>query len=195
MQNFRWVIKYFFFLGIGSLIFFSCSQEGTPKPWGFHRIIFPEHKYITYNNPHCPYTFEVPVYGQVLNAGNDSCYLDIDFPQFGARWHITTRDYQKERTDIFKAYEDYRELVYKHSKKATEINERVIERENGAGVFFELYGEVPTSAQFFFGDTTRYAMITTFYFKTAMKNDSLKPVIEFMKKDLWHLLETLRWKK
>ncbi len=194
MRNFLSVIKYFIFLLVGATLV-SCSDQGTPKPWGFHRIILPEHKYVRYDNPNCPYTFEIPVYGQVLNAKNDSCYLDIDFPQFGARWHITTRDYYKENTDIFKAYEDYRELVYKHSKKATEINETIIEKDNGAGVFFELYGEVPTSAQFFFGDTTRYAMITTFYFKTAMKNDSLKPIIDFMKQDLKHLIETIQWKK
>lgn len=177
------------------LIFlYSCSNDTTPRPWGYHRLILPEHKYKLYDNPNCPYKFEIPVYGQVLNEDNDSCFLDIDFPQFGARWHITTRDYAREKTNVLDAYEDYRELVYKHSKKATEIREHILERKNGIGTFFELYGEVPTSAQFFFSDSTRFAMITSLYFKTATKNDSLKPVIDFMKKDLMHLIETIQWK-
>ena len=151
------------------IFLYSCSNDTTPRPWGYHRLILPEHKYKLYDNPNCPYKFEIPVYGQVLNEDNDSCFLDIDFPQFG-------------------------ELVYKHSKKATEIREHILERKNGIGTFFELYGEVPTSAQFFFSDSTRFAMITSMYFKTATKNDSLKPVIDFMKKDLMHLIETIQWK-
>ena len=188
MRNLILVLNFIFVL-------YSCDTETTPRPWGYPRMILPEHKYRLYDNPNCPYKFEIPVYGQVLNEDNDSCFFDIDFPQFGARWHITTRNYGKEKTDVLKAYEDYRDLVYKHSKKASEIRETILERKNGIGTFFELYGEVPTSAQFFFSDSTKYAIILTFYFKTATKNDSLKPIIDFMKKDLWHLIETIQWKK
>jgi hypothetical protein len=33
------------------------------------------------------------------------------------------------------------------------------------------------------------------YFNTALKSDSLAPVIEYLKKDVIHLLNTLEWKK
>ncbi len=184
MRRFIWVVS----------LFFACSSDPQPKPWGYHRILLPKHQYQRYDNPNCPFTFEIPIYGQVLNEDNDSCYLDIDFPQFAARWHITTRDFRREQTDFFASYEDYRELVYKHTKKATEIKEEILRYPNGVGVFFELYGEVPTSAQFFFSDTTRYAMILTFYFNTATKNDSLKPIIDFMKEDLKHLIKSIVWR-
>lgn len=173
----------------------ACQSERRPKPWGFPRIQLPEHQYRVYDNPNCPFVAEIPVYAVPINeANNDSCYLDLDFPRFDCRWHITIRDFRRENTDPFSAYEDYRRLVYQHTKKAIEIKEQYISFPNGIGTFFELYGEVPTSAQFFFSDSLRYAIITNFYFRIATKNDSLKPIIDYMKEDLWHFIKTVRWR-
>jgi hypothetical protein len=91
------------------------------------------------------------------------------------------------------AYEKYRGMIYRHSNKGR-IYETATQTEHGTGRFFEIYGEVPTSAQMLFSDSVRYSVETSFYFDTALQNDSLAPVIEFIKQDLRHLQGTIRWK-
>ena len=58
----------------------------------------------------------------------------------------------------------------------------------------ELEGEVPSQFQFHITDSTDHFLRGALYFKTATKNDSLAPAIEFLKSDIIHLLNTLEWK-
>jgi gliding motility-associated lipoprotein GldD len=62
-------------------------------------------------------------------------------------------------------------------------------------VVAELSGEVPTQFQFFVTDSTDHFLRGALYFNTAMKNDSLAPVIEYIKVDMIHLINTLEFKK
>jgi len=56
-----------------------------------------------------------------------------------------------------------------------------------------LSGEVPSQFQFHITDSTQHFLRGALYFRTATKNDSLAPVIEYVKKDIVHLLNTLTW--
>jgi hypothetical protein len=66
-------------------------QPTLPKR-GYYKIDFPERAYTSFQKEGFPYTFEYPVYAQVVK---DSTYFDrdlqnpywinIDFPQFSAR--------------------------------------------------------------------------------------------------------------
>lgn len=122
-----------------------------------------------------------------------SCAVDIYFPAFNAFWHITDRDFERDGATAVRSFEDYRAVVYKHSQKATHIQEQRHQWPAGTGTFFELWGAVPTSAQLYISDSLDNAVMASFYFKTAVKNDSLAPVIDFLKTDLLHLAETLRF--
>jgi gliding motility-associated lipoprotein GldD len=60
-------------------------------------------------------------------------------------------------------------------------------------MIFELEGEVPSQFQFYVTDSTKHFLRGALYFRTATKNDSLKPIIDFIKKDVIHLLNTVKW--
>ena len=90
-------------------------------------------------------------------------------------------------------FEEYRKLVFKHIQKVSQIKENPIEGPNGKGIMYELYGTVGVPAQILFSDSTHLVM-ASFYFDTAVRNDSLAPVIDFMKEDLRHLAESITWK-
>lgn len=172
----------------------GCVADPRPRPYAYPRMELPPHRYQTFSRPECPFTFEYPVYGQIEDQRIDSCFFNVSFPRFGCKWHITARQLAPGRKiNYHYTLEDFRELVYKHSQKGS-IYESEIATEHGRGQFYELYGEVPTSADFFFSDSTHHALTTSFYFNTATRNDSLKPVIDYMKQDLMHMIETLRWK-
>jgi gliding motility-associated lipoprotein GldD len=59
----------------------------------------------------------------------------------------------------------------------------------------ELSGEVPTQFQFYVTDSTHHFLRGALYFNTAVKNDSLAPIIEYIKSDMMHLINTLEFKQ
>lgn len=172
----------------------ACAPTPYPRPYGYHRIEFPARRYQRYERPGCSFSFEYPTYAVVQpSTRRDSCFVDIFFPQFNAYWHLTDRDFARDHADRIQSFEDYRKVVYKHSQKATNIRDTPYRWPAGNGVLFELWGAVPTSAQLYLSDSLNNALMASFYFKTAAKNDSLAPVIEFLKADLLHLAQTVRF--
>lgn len=61
------------------------------------------------------------------------------------------------------------------------------------GVVFNVEGPVASSYQFFVTDSTRNFLRGALYFNTQARPDSLAPVMEFMRKDLDRMVETLKW--
>ena len=175
----------------------ACGEayEPYPRPFGFHRIALPEARaYTVFANESCPFTFEYPAYGRISRDNADSCWADIALPRYDLKWHITYRDSRLSGKTRAAQYEDYRRLIYKHSKKATQIKETPIEVPAGQGVLFEIYGNVGTPAQVFLADSSgQDIFMMSFYLQTALKNDSLQPIIQYMKEEMGHMLETLRW--
>lgn len=84
-------------------------------------------------------------------------------------------------------------MVYKHLTKASEITEQPLTTSAGGGLWYELYGPVPAPVEVFLTDSSRYAVLASCYFRTALRNDSLAPVIGRMKADLAHAMHSLRW--
>ena len=58
---------------------------------------------------------------------------------------------------------------------------------------FELEGDVPSPFQFMVHDSTSHFLRGALYFQVATKNDSLAPVINYVKRDIHHLIETVDW--
>lgn len=178
------------------LLLSACSDDPVPRQKGYHRIELPSKTYKTYSKQNCPYTFEYPAFGEISYNDPDSCWMDIYYKPFHCNWHITYRKLKGSETLRSREFEEYRRLIYKHSVKATQIREAQIENEYIRGTLFEMYGNVPTSAQIFMTDKeNKHVLEVSFYFYTAVKNDSLAPVITYMKEDLMKMAESLRWKE
>jgi len=175
----------------------SCSEpEQTllPRPTGWPRIDLPEHGYQSMDAGPCPFTFEYPKMAAVESTKPDSCWMDLYMERFECRWHLTYRYIPASDKTIAQHNEEYRKLVFKHIQKVSQIKETPIESPAGEGIFYELYGTVGVPAQFLFTDSTHLVM-ASFYFDTAIRNDSLAPVIDFVKEDLKHMAESIRWKE
>jgi gliding motility-associated lipoprotein GldD len=61
-------------------------------------------------------------------------------------------------------------------------------------VIAELEGEVPSQFQVTVTDSSKNFLRAALYFNTKVANDSLQPAIDYMKKDMMHLINTLEWK-
>ncbi len=186
-------MKYWFVLILFLII--SCDENPTPKPYGYFRISFPAHTYKLFEPTECPFKFEIPGLAQPLHDTNDvsePCWWYIALPQFNANVYLT---YKKMQGDLTAYTEDSRTLVYKHTQKANGINEQLIQNNFGAsGMLYEIGGEAASNIQFFMTDSTQHFLRGALYFNVVPNSDSLAPVVNYIKKDIEHLLGTLQWK-
>ncbi|MCC2546154.1 gliding motility lipoprotein GldD [Hymenobacter sp. BT175] len=190
-----------FLAGLLSTLLFAtgCSStpDYTPKPKGYNRIDLPPHEYQQLEAGH-PYTFEYSRHARILP---DSSYLaqphwiNVYYPKLHANVQLTYTSVTQNRKLFNKMMEDARKLTGKHQIKATGIEESLLTTPNGMRVsVFELSGEVPSQFQFFTTDSTRHFFRGALYFPVATANDSLAPVIDYMKRDIVQLINTLKYK-
>jgi gliding motility-associated lipoprotein GldD len=180
-------------------ILIACNSDYTPKPRGYFRIDFPEHAYQLFNSPQFPYSFEYPVYGNILrdtaffgDKPENPYWINIDFPRFHARIYIS---YKKVEGNYDKLREDAYKMTYKHTYKASSIEDSLISTPLGIhGIFFNVGGNAATAKQFFVSDSTKHFLRGALYFDTTPNSDSLSIVNSFLQEDMYHLINTLRWK-
>lgn len=180
----------------GMLLLSACGDTPTPKPAGYFRIDLPEREYRLLDSIF-PYSFEYPVYARIskdIHAPAESNWINIDFPRFKGRVHLS---YKPVRNNLNTFTEDAHSLVMKHIPKASAIEEiRVANNENRVfGLIYDIRGTGAASPyQFYVTDSTSHFLRGALYFSVLPNNDSLAPVIEFIKGDIQHMIETMRWK-
>lgn len=192
------MMKYLFSILIFSLILLAgCEQDYSPKPRGYNRIDLPPHEYQQLKEDH-PYTFEYSKHAEILRDSSyiaEPHWIDIWYPEFRSNIQITYKPIKNSKKELEEMINDSYRLKGGHHKKAVAVDEAIVKTRSGkTATIFELEGEVPSQFQFFTTDSTNHFLRGAVYFRTATKNDSLAPVIEYMKKDVIHLLETLEWK-
>jgi len=168
-----------------------------PKPYGYNRIILPEHTYEPLADT-LPYTFEVSRQATVLTSDSpyaEKAWIDIRYPAFNAAIQITYKQI-KANPKLFREYlQAAHQLTAKHQIRAYSIEEEVIQTPKGyTAVVFALTGQVPSQYQFYVTDSATHFLRGALYFHTASQNDSLAPIIEFIRQDIMHILYTLEWR-
>jgi gliding motility-associated lipoprotein GldD len=187
---------------VSSLIMLSCNSNYTvSKKKGYFYIDFPEKKYQVFDQPGYPYTFEYPVYGRVVKDSTffedkaEDWWINIDIPQFVGRIYISYKQIGS-RNNLDSLVNDAFKMAYKkHSDISTGISDSLIHTPNNVeGIYFNLAGNTATANQFFLTDSTRHFLRGALYFDAAPNADSLRIVNDFLKEDLQHLINTLKWK-
>lgn len=181
----------FYFTGT---LFSSCDESYTPRPKGYFRIDLPQKKYVAYNEQNCNYSFELPAYATVENY-HDSltqpCWKYIKFPRFNGEIFLS---YMPVNNDVVTLIEKSRELAYKHTVKAESIDETYIETTRGIhAMIYDIGGNAASSIQFYATDSTRNFIRGALYFNIAPQPDSLAPVIQFLRKDVMEMINTLEF--
>lgn len=180
----------------------GCSQSHTPKPRGFFRIEFPEKSYSMLQGDY-PYEFEVPDYSTIQNNRKnpeEKYWINVEIPENKAEIHFSYYDLQNHeeptRQLLFKLMEETRELAYKHSIKATAIDEKLFinKPDEVYGTIYQIHGNAASPMQFFLTDSTKHFLRGAFYIREVPDIDSLRPVIDFIEPDVIRMIETTHWK-
>ena len=189
----------YFALILFVLLFAACggSADFSPKPRGYFRIQFPKKEYQQYSEG-CPFTFEYPKYAKIeadKSANAKPCFQNIQFPQFNATLHLSYDDI-KSKKEFDELVEDAHKLSFKHTVKATSIDEGVIAYADRKvyGIYYTIDGNAASSAQFFLTDSTKHYLRGALYFNSEPRLDSIQPVLNFIKRDVDVMIKTFKLK-
>jgi gliding motility-associated lipoprotein GldD len=203
------------FLSFFFLLHGGCNSTYTSKKKGYYKVDFPKREYVKFDKPGFPYSFEYPVYANVVRDSSypeNPYWVNIDFPSFNGKIFISykiiggTSIYKiknkegKYRDSIGKntfqnMVNDSYNLTYKNEIKANSIEDSVMHTPNHiTGIFFRLSGNVATANQFFLSDTLHNFLRGALYFDATPNEDSLRPVSDFLQEDMKHIINTLQWR-
>ena len=176
----------------------SSSPDYVPKPKGYNRIDLPPHQYTSLNGEY-PYQFEHSVHAVIRPdtfARAEPYWIYVYYPELRANVQLTYKSVNESPKKFQELINDAYKLASKHQIKAEAIEEMVMKTANGKTAnLFQLEGEVPSQFQFYVTDTTTHFFRGALYLPTATKNDSLAPVIEYVKEDMVHMINTLKWQE
>ncbi|MDL1914169.1 MAG: gliding motility lipoprotein GldD [Bergeyella sp.] len=187
------------FFGLG--VFFllgGCAEKPSPKPYGELRLEYPKPNYRKWNAD-CGYSFEYSDLSRIekvrtsVSRNNTLCWRYINYPHMKAKIFIT---YFPLCNDLSLHIKEAEKMVYEHTIKASAIETKSFDypRKKVYGKFYELYGNTASNAQFYVTDSTKHFVTGNLYFNVRPKPDSLAPAINYIKKDIVHLLSTFEWK-
>jgi gliding motility-associated lipoprotein GldD len=184
-----------------TMFFWGCKEKHTPKPRGFFRIDFPEKNYHPLSGEF-PYSFEIPEYSKVIPDNRNpeqQAWINVVVPENNAEVHISYYNLQqgeKPRVQLLAEFmEETHELAYKHSIKANAIEEQVFMNpgRNVYGTVYRIKGNAASPMQFFLTDSTQHFLRGALYIRATPNIDSLRPVIDFLEKDVVQIIETTNW--
>lgn len=123
----------------------------------------------------------------------EPCWFNLVFSKYNATIHLSYKDVNKNLSQFI---EDAHTLAYKHTIKADAIEEnRIVDnRRKVYGLIYDIKGNAASSVQFYVTDSLRHFLRGSLYFNVAPDKDSLAPAIDFFRKDIQHLVETIEWK-
>ncbi|MEC5395643.1 gliding motility lipoprotein GldD [Bergeyella sp. RCAD1439] len=178
-------------LALAGFFLLACGKETVPKPAGELRLSYPAPNYRTFASS-CPFSFEYSDFAKV-DSGKEPCWYYINYPEMKAKVFIT---YFPIRNDFQLHVKEAEKMVYEHTIKASAIQTKSFRYPEAKvyGNFYELKGHSASNIQFYATDSTRHFVTANLYFNTRPKPDSLAPAIEYIKKDMLHMLDTFRWK-
>lgn len=173
----------------------ACYRSSTPRPEGYARIDYPEKAYRPYNDQP-QYSFEIPVYSTVEADSSPQAepgWINVVIPPLNGTIHLS---YKPVQDNLDEYITDARTLVYKHTVRAQGIEETPFyQREDRRfGIVYDLKGNVASAVQFFVTDSTHHFLRGSLYLNSRPNRDSLNPVIEFLREDILHMIETTAWK-
>ncbi|MDB5111664.1 MAG: gliding motility lipoprotein GldD [Mucilaginibacter sp.] len=193
-------------IGLLAILFFAaCSgnHDYSPKPRGYYRIVFPKKEYRPYISNY-PFTFLYPTYavieldkkkGQPKKLLNMQDLLNMQFPQFNGTLHLSYETITSKKV-FDELVEDARKFAFKHTVKATSIDEGIIKYPDRKvyGIYYAIDGNAASSVQFYLTDSVHSYLRGALYFNSQPRLDSIQPVLNFVKKDVDVMIKSFRWK-
>ena len=183
-------MRKFFIIFLIGIFFSSCSEDVLPKPKAYLSLNYPV---VTYQKKNVaqPYGFEVPLGVKIIEQ--PKFWRQINYPKLKATINITYRPIENNLKELLTESE---KLVYEHAVKAEEIITKNFENFDNRvfGSMQEISGNAASHIQFHLTDSTNNFIKGALYFYAKPNYDSILPAVDYIKKDIVRIIETLEWK-
>ncbi|WP_339659433.1 gliding motility lipoprotein GldD [uncultured Polaribacter sp.] len=169
--------------------FTSCNTDILPKPKAYLSLEYPKKEYTNLALER-PYYFEVLKNTKIIDEKNN--WLKIIYPNIKASIDITYRPVENNLNELLTEAE---KLVFKHAVKAEQIipKDFLNPKKRVYGSLYEITGNAASQIQFHVTDSTHNFIKGSLYFYAKPNYDSILPAVDYIKKDILHIIETLEW--
>ncbi len=171
----------------------GCESNVQPKQKAFLALEYQSPSYQLIKSD-CPFQFEINQIAKIETPQNfDPCSFNIRYPKLGATIFFT---YKPIHNNLKSLLTDAQKLPLKHTIKADAIEADIYTNDVAKtyGNFYEVEGDAASQAQFYLTDSLQHFVTGSIYFKTAPNYDSILPAASYIKNDLKHIVESMRWK-
>ena len=188
----------YFVLLLVLLVISSCKEEPIPKPEGFLRLSYETPLYKNVSLP-LPFTFErnrlADSISELKISRNGKVKgVDLVYPNMKGTIYLTYKEVNEGDLEPFLI--DAQNITQKHTMKADEIVEQpyINEEHKVYGMFYEVGGNAASQSQFYVTDSINHFITGSLYFYAKPNYDSILPAAYYLRRDIKHLMETIRWK-
>ncbi len=180
----------------------SCDPSGdeeifTPKPKAYPRMEISKASYQRFDTLF-PFSFEYSTLSNIqpdYSKGAEPYWINIEYPSLGATIYLS---YKRINKNLGKLKEDAFDFANRHIQQADDIVESNIYDSiiPLVGKIYEIKGvNVACPYQFWVSDSCSKFVRGALYFNTKPNNDSLAPLITYVKNDILHIINTFNWNK
>jgi len=178
----------------------SCGKDPIPKPHAYLRLEYPEPVYDEALTP-LPFTFEknllaTHISAKPLQGDTESYGVTLEYPALKGTIFLTYKKVDNNREYLMNFIRDAQNFTQKHTVKADEIFGDVYENtlNNVYGMFYEVGGNAASQSQFYVTDSVNHFLTGSLYFYTKPNYDSILPAAYYLRNDIKHIMETVKWK-
>jgi gliding motility-associated lipoprotein GldD len=177
----------------------SCGGDELliPKPSTYLRTDLPDHNYHIQNDAKA-YSYELSdqfVSKPLTYKGEVTDHREIYLGPLNGILYLNY--YPLPNRDTLVRYINIsNDKVDEHQVKADRIVDKtfIFKDKKVFGSFFEFEGNVATNFQFYLTDSTKHFIRGEVLMNCRPNYDSLRPSLDYLKQDLFHLIETFEWK-
>ena len=181
-------------------LFYGCHPriDYTPKPSAYLRFDFPAKSYAVFDTAALPFTFERATNSLVAMKKDtrQDKWVDITYPHYNGVEFLSYKPLRGPQ-DLASQIDTSYELLKMHFDHSTGVDESQFYNPSHH-VFATTYllkgSNVASTYQFWVTDSVNHFLRGSLYLDCTPNNDSLAPVLDYLRQDLNHLLETLEWR-
>jgi gliding motility-associated lipoprotein GldD len=193
-------LRFLIFTLISAILTTSCikrQEVPVPKPIGYFRLATPEPAYQHWDSV-LPFVFDYSQHASLTfqKKENNVYWLDIYYPSLSAVFKMTCLPVKNNLHNLM--WDEEEQVMFHVDRRMTDDIQYSTVNDPTARVYgklYELEGKyVATPFRFWLTDSARYFVEGSLYFDFAPNNDSLAPIIDYLKKDALFMVENWQWK-
>lgn len=200
-------MKFFLFF-LSLMLLLACTEERIPipKPRMYPKIDFPDRNYIQLDRDYCVFGFEHPDYmlfnqdtTLINQKAKHPCWFTLDMPTLNGSLHFTYTDISgpNHREKLLDVIIDSRALTEKHNLKAAGRRTNFYKTDNKdiSVISYTVEGDVASPYHFVVTDSLQHAVWGSLYFYSKPNEDSMAPVIDFVRQDIDKIIQSFEWQE